>query len=453
MKSCMKSILLSAVLACTTASIAYAEQQIYRVEVNKGQMVKLNSVASSVLVADPTIADIQVVSPRMVYLHGKKIGETSIYAIDSSDNTVLDASVEVTHNLTRLNRTLKELVPDADVELKSVDGGLVMNGFVDTPMQSDTVKNLVGGFISKDEKLVNMINTAGTDQVTLQVKVAEVSRNELKRFGIHMENLLNTGNFVFSLAQGRDFLEGGQVLRNNTDSSIYAGYNGGKLNVQSVIDALETQGLVSVLAEPSLTTTSGKTANFLAGGEYPIPLVDGNGGVSVEYKPFGISLNFTPTVLSKDKISLSVAPEVSNISSVNSLTLGNNTAFVIPSIPTRRAQTTVELGSGQTFAIAGLFKNDRSNNIDKFPGLGEVPVLGALFRSQEFQNDQSELVILVTPYLTRPVPEKMATPLDGYTPPVDLERILQGKLYHEAPAAGNAEPAPALHGDGGFMLQ
>lgn len=418
----------------STDSAAAASRSV-QVEINKGQMVRLPKNATSVMIADPSIADIQVISPRLVYVHAKKVGDTSLYAIDHGDHPILDVTIEVTHNISKLQRAINELVPDADITLKTVDGGLVINGYSNSPGETESIKNLASTFIGTDDKLVNMITTAGSDQVTLMVKVIEVSRNELKRFGIHMENLFTPGNFIFSLAQGRDFLAGTQVLRNGADSSIYGAYSNGNVTAQGVLDALEDKGLVVTLAEPNLTTTSGKTANFLAGGEFPIPLVDSDGQVTVEYKPFGISLNFTPIVMSKDKISLTVAPEVSNISSVNGLQLGASTTFAIPSIQTRRAETTVELGSGQTFAIAGLLKNDRDNNVDKFPGLGDMPVLGALFRSQEFQNNQSELVILITPIVVRPVSERasMTTPLDGYRPATDLDRVLKGKLYREQP--------------------
>lgn len=447
--------------ALLMAASARANDNI-QLEINKGQMVRLSRTAATVMVADPSIADIQVVSPRMVYVHAKKIGDTSLYAIDSADDTILDATIEVTHNISKLKRAVARLVPNADVNFNTVDGGLVLGGYVDSPMESENIRTLANTFLGKEDKLVNLMTTAGSDQVTLMVKVAEVSRNELKRFGINLSAALNPGNFAFGLLQGRGFLSAaGAFTRTGTDNSLFGGYSNGNTTVNGILDALESQGLVSVLAEPSLTTTSGKTANFLAGGEFPIPIVSGSGEVSVDYKPFGISLNFTPVVLSKDKISLTVAPEVSSISKVDALNLGTS-SFVIPSLQTRRAETSVELGSGQTFAIAGLLKNDRSNNIDKFPGLGDMPVLGSLFRSHEFQNDQSELVILVTPFIVRPVSDraKVQSPLDGYVPPTDLERILLGKLYKEsgeedegsAPVPLPAD-APALHGNGGFIVE
>jgi pilus assembly protein CpaC len=453
----IRNLFACAVLLCLTAFPALAGESIV-IEVNKGQMVRLERAAASVMVADPSIADIQVVGPKMVYVHAKRIGETSIYAIDKGDKTILDATVEVTHNLSKLKRSIARMIPGADVELHTVDGGLVVNGYVDSPQESEEIRNLASSFLGEKDKLVNMVSTAGSDQVALMVKVAEVSRNELKRFGINLAAVLSSGNFAFQVLQGRSFLSSGSVTRLANDNSLSANWTAGGTTINSVIDALETQGLVSVLAEPSLTTASGKTANFLAGGEFPIPIVDGEGKVNVQYKPYGISLNFTPVVVNKDKISLTVAPEVSNISSVNSLSLGTTTQFVIPSLQTRRAETTVELGSGQTFAIAGLLKNDRSNTINKFPGLGDMPVLGALFRSQQFQNDQSELVILVTPYVVRPVSQRnMQTPIDGYTPPNDLERLLLGKLYREHAEGENMSEiprdAPKLHGAGGFMME
>lgn len=464
-------------LAFTLFSIAFAgassAADLINVEVNKGKLVPLPGTASAVVIADPAIADIQIVSPRMVFLQGKAIGETSLYAIDGSDKTLLEATVEVTNNLSRLNRQMKEVFPKADVNFRTTNNGLVMDGYTDSLEEAQHVQSLAQGFLSEKQTLVNLVQSAGSDQVMLQVKIAEVARSELKRFGINLRDVLSPGNFAVTAVTGRSFLAAGALVRNGSDNSILGQWNtGGNHSVQGVIDALDQQGLVSVLAEPNLTTTSGKPANFLAGGEFPIPIVDGDGKVSVMYKPFGISLNFTPTVMSRDKISLNVSPEVSTISSVNELKIGGTSSFAIPSIQTRRASTTVELGSGQSFAIAGLLRNDRSNGGDKFPGLGDVPVLGALFRSDQFKNDQTELVILVTPYVVKPSsqPTALAAPTDGFTPPTDGERLLLGKLYKEQALDEDKEvmlkevpdekklkeifpDAPELKGRTGFLLE
>lgn len=440
-------------------SSAHAAQTRYTVELNKGKLIRLDGAAASVMVADPTIADIQVISPTAVFVNARAIGETSLLALDSSEYPVMDAVIEVTHNISKLRETARTMMPSADVSFSSIDGGLVIEGFTDTPQQSKAINDLAQSFLRDDsQQVINRIKTAGSDQVTLAVKIAEVSRTELKRFGINLSSVLRDGNLVFNLLQGRAIAAaGGVVNRNGGDNSAYFNWDGGsRVTIEGVIDALQQDGMVSILAEPNLTTTTGQTANFLAGGEVPIPTVDADGNVNIEYRQFGISLNFTPTVLSEDKISLRVTPEVSSISTVNSISVSNTATYAVPTLQVRRAETTVELASGQSFAIAGLFQNDRNNNIDKFPGLGDVPVLGTLFRSQQFQNQQTELVIIVTPYLSRPVrsAKKLMTPLDGYYPASDIDRILKGKFYQQQELTpAQIEQIGSLEGDGGFILE
>ncbi len=434
------------------------EVPVYQVEMNKGRLIRLDAPATSVVVADPEIADIQVVSPRAVYVHAKKIGETSLMAVDKNDHEILNATIEVTHNISKLQRTLKTVSPDADVQFKSVDGGLVIEGYVDTPQQSERVNNLASGFVGKEGKVINMLNTAGSDQVMLQIRVAEVARSELERFGISVNQLLSNGNLTFRVLQGRTLATSmaAGLTRNASDNSIGFGFNGELTDVNSVIDALQRDGFVSILAEPNLTTTSGKAASFLAGGEFPVPMVNADGEVQITFRQFGINLEFTPTVLSGDKISLNVKPEVSNISSTNAITVTNTTTYNVPTLQTRRASTTVELGSGQSFMIAGLFKNDRNNTTDRYPGLGDLPVLGALFRSHEFRNDQTELVIIATPYLVKPTDaeEPLLTPMDGFYPPTDLERLLYGEQSKQQPITDDdATSLGKLHGEGGFILE
>lgn len=460
---------LLAMLCISSAAYAQDDPEI-ALEINKGKLVRLAQPATSVIIADPEIADIQVISPTLVYVNGRAIGETTIFAVDGSDNEILNAVVNVTHNLSKLKKTVKAMMPDAQVEFNSVDNALVASGYVDSPLQAESISRLATPFLRPEQTLVNMLSTGGSDQVMLMVKVAEVSRSELKRFGLHLENLLSTGNFIFGMASGRDVVDAaGSLLRGGTDSSIFAGLSTGSATINTVIDALEEEGMLTILAEPSLTAMSGKPASFLAGGEFPVPSVDDDGGVTIEFRPFGVSLAFTPTVMSKEKISLTVAPEVSTLSELGEIEISG---FSIPSLATRRAETTVELGSGQTFAIAGLLQNNSSNDVDKFPGLGDLPVLGALFRSTEWRRDQTELVILVTPYIVTAVSEaKMATPLDGLVAPTDIERILFGKIYHEyaRPQAQGDSPVdgvnatteapldyatlPRLNGPVGFVMK
>lgn len=407
------------------------------VEINKGASLRLSAPAASVAIADPSIADVQVISPRMLYVNGRGVGETSIIAVDNNDNVILERTVNVTHNLSRLKRAAAELSPESDVVATSTDNAIILKGKVDSPVVAEKMQRLATSFLrGENQSIINMMDTSSSDQVMLKVRIVEVARSELKRFGINWENVLTSGDFIFGLANGRDVVDaaGGFTRSVNGDNSINVSRRGSSGSLNAVIDALESDGLVSVLAEPSLTTRSGTPASFLAGGEYPIPVPGDDGTVTIEYREFGVSLQFTPVVLTSDKISLTVLPEVSALSDENSITGGD--FGTIPSLTTRRASTTVDLGSGQTFAVAGLLRSDQSSSSDAFPGLGDVPILGALFRSSEYQNQQTELVILVTPYIVKPVDDasQLATPMDGYTPPTDGERILLGRLHGETPA-------------------
>lgn len=455
-----------------TATKATAKGGVIEVEINKGTPIRLSAPAASVAIADPNIADVQVISPKLIMVSGRGVGETSVFAVDALDNVILQGTVNVTHNLSRLTRALKEVDPENTVHATSADNAIVLKGKVDSPVVSEKLMRVASGFLADDkQQVINMLDTSGSDQVMLKVKVVELQRSELKRFGINWESLIRTGSFTFGLGQGRDFIGNTKDVTgavsafdrsSNGDSNLLASFNDGNTNLNTMIDALEADGLVSVLAEPNLTTRSGQKAEFLAGGEIPIPVQGGNNSVTIQYRQFGVSLQFTPIVLSKEKISLTVLPEVSALSEDNRVSTSSGVS--VPSITTRRASTTVDLGTGQTFAVAGLLRSDNSNNISKFPFLGDVPVLGTLFRSTQFRNNQTELVILVTPYIVKPVddPSKLATPLDGLKPASDYERILLGKMTSETPmqsesAAPTADsPLTAFSGvggDAGFLLR
>lgn len=411
---------------------AQAQQGGVTVEINKGTILRLPGYASVVAVADPEIADVEVLAPDLVSVQGRGVGQTSIMAFDARGNEILNETVSVSHNITALRRIVAKALPDAEVEFDSISGALVMSGSVESPLQADNIRRIAEPFLG-DDQLVNMLDIKGSDQVMLKVRVAEVSRTELKRFGINLSSVLTgSGNFAFGLVTGRDIGAGavGSIIRGDSNN-VAVNYSNGDLTVNSVIDALAEDNLIKVLAEPTLTTASGRSANFLAGGEYPIPVPGENGQVTIEYREYGVGLRFTPQVLSKEKISLTVAPEVSELSQIGAVDLGG---FSIPALVTRRAETTVELGSGQSFAIAGLLRNNNSNDVSKFPFLGDIPVLGALFRSTDFQQEQSELMILVTPYIVRGVAEaELTDPTEGYVPPTDADRILLGHTYTPDP--------------------
>jgi pilus assembly protein CpaC len=427
-------------------------------ELHKGRVIRLPRPAATVFVADPEIADVQAQSPSIVYLFGKRAGETSLFAVDENDQLLLRTRVVVQHNLSALRDSINQLLPTARVEVATIDGSIVLSGQVDSPLQAEELRELAERYLGDKETLLNRVRVDAPTQVHLRVRVAEVSRDVLKQFGINWQALFETGDFAFGFVNGRAVTNAaGQFLRQpDGANSLFGTFTNDNDSVNVALDALAEEGLVNVLAEPNLTALSGETASFLAGGEFPIPIDNGNNGLTIEFKEFGISLAFTPTVLTADRISLKVRPEVSDLSEKGAITVNG---LVIPGLATRRAETTVELGSGQSFAIGGLMSSDIQNRLSKFPGLGDLPVLGTLFRSQRFQSSETELVILVTPYLVRPVDDAsaMAAPTDGYRAPTDIERILEGRLHSARLQPGRAGPiGPAgqrLAGPVGFVLE
>ena len=461
-------------LALMHSSALSKEEQMIYVEQNKGTMVHLDRPAASVVIADPVTADVQVVSPKLVFVRGKRIGETTLYVMDADENEIMNAVIDVTHNISNLQRAVKRVAPEADVGFKTVDGGLVMDGFAGTVGESESIRDVASTFIGPNDKVVNMVKTNGSDQVMIRVKMVEMSRDNLKKFGINMQNAFAPGfgtDLKFQILQGADI-----GINNATNNAVTVGgvpvdrtglldrnaskdtgllFRWNHNKETTAIDAIETLGLATILAEPTLTTTTGKPASFLAGGQYPLPVSGQNGTVTVQYEPFGVSLNFTPVVMSKNRMSITIAPEVSSLNFNNPIKVST---FNYPILETRKASATVELGSGDTFVLAGLLKSETSNDISKFPGLGDVPVLGALFRSTQFQNNQTELVILVTPYIVHPVADRsLQTPLDGYVPPSDLQLLLNGELYSQQPMKKEVDKKlssePKLNGEGGFILE
>ncbi len=414
-------------------------------EVRQGQMIRLDRPAASVFVADPETADVQAHSATLVYVFGRRAGKTTIFAVDQEENLLFSSSIEVRHPLSRIEELIAGLGLGNRVAVQSIDGGIVLSGSVADPATAEDLRELVSQFVGDNEVLINRLAVDAPTQVNLRVRVAEMSREVTRLFGIRWDGALSFGDFALGLGTGR-LLEGADRL--------FGSYQNSNVSIAGVIDALEREGLVSVLAEPNLTALSGETASFLAGGEFPVPVGRDNNEVQIEFKEFGVSLSFTPTVMSRNRISLRVRPEVSDLSENGSIKLGD---LLIPALATRRAETTVELGSGQSFAIGGLISNSTRSNVEKLPGLGDLPILGALFRSTNFRRSESELVIIVTPYLVAPRSEPdLASPVDGFRPTSQLELILEGKLAASTPAPGvtarSSGNSMRLAGPAGFAI-
>ncbi len=437
--------------------------------VDEGQVLKLPKAVTSVFVANPDIAEVQVKSTSLLYVYGKKVGRTSFYAVDDKDNVVVNRTISVGFNLSALRSAVRKITGSDSVDVGQVEDMILLSGSVDNATTAhDIVRTatrylprsiIEAGASAQDDLgrnyIINRMSYSGSNQVNIRVRVAEVSREAIKRLGIST-NVANPQLFG-DVDVGFGFDAGVTLSGSGANANI--GNTWGTTTISGALEALVTDGLATILAEPNLTAISGETANFLAGGEFPIPTITTDGSVNVEYRSYGVRLAFTPTVVNGNRINLRVAPEVSERDDANTVTFSGGT---FPGLKTRRAETSVELGSGQSFAIAGLIQNNSSQNIDKYPGLGDLPIIGQLFRSESFRQAQSELVIVVTPYLVKPVTASaMQLPTDGFVPPNDVDRYLDGRMNSVVPtpapvqiAKPTSSPAEGgLSGQIGYVLQ
>jgi pilus assembly protein CpaC len=419
-------------------------------EVNEGRLVRLSKSAASVFIANSGIADVNVKSPRMIYIFGKKPGETTLYALDSNDNVVANSRVVVSHNLSRLNGALSDLLASGGVTASSVDGGIVLTGAVATASDAEDVRRLTGRFIGKGEDIINRIAVTQPNQVNLRVRIADVTRQVIENFGFSWDTLYDSGDWAFAIATGTMFPP---VVHEDGGLTGTSSFQNDNWDINNLIDALAADGLVTILAEPNLTALSGETASFLAGGEFPVPTDVSDGVASVEFKEFGVSLAFTPTILNNNRISMRVRPEVSELSDIGAINFGG---IEIPGISTRRTETTVELASGQSFAIAGLRLDARRQDNDDIPGLGNIPLLGALFQQNRLEERQQELLIVVTPYVVAPTSTQPPLPTDPYMAPRQASAgagANTASTRQTVPLPNNAATASAASGQTGFILE
>jgi pilus assembly protein CpaC len=454
---------LTTALACALAGPTMAEpaspgDQVMRVDLQGGSarqrlslpkgksaIIELPVDARDVLVTNPAVADVVLRTPRRLYVMGVAAGQTDAAFFDAAGRQIMSVDIRVDTDISALEDTLRRVAPGSNIRVEPAAHGIVLTGVVANASESARAEKVALQFVGKPELVVNALSIAGKDQVMLKVRIVEMQRSAIKQLGFDLNVMLNRfgdglgGMFQLAptFAVNGELQGGGQFQVRGTggDADDFAG---------GMIQAFERVGLVRTLAEPNLTAISGEAANFLAGGEFPLPVAEDNEGrISLEYKPFGVSLGFTPIVLSEGRISLRLSTEVSELSPLNSFSTGN---LVIPALNVRRAETTVEMPSGGSLMIAGLLQERTRQNIDKFPGLGNLPVLGALFRSRDFLNDETELVIIVTPYLVEPTsPGRMQTPADGFRLANDAQTVFLGKLndvYRASPGAPTAYQAP-----------
>jgi pilus assembly protein CpaC len=440
-----------------------ASSQFVSLGIGKSVVIDLPRDIKDVLVGDPTFANAVVRSSRRAYIIGVKVGQTSVYFFDAEGVQIGGFDIAVTRDLNGLRAAIKQALPGLDIHVEGLGEGVVLTGNVSSPIEAQQAFDIASRLVDDGKKVVNGIAVHGRDQVMLKVTVAEVQRDIIKQLGVDLSGSVGFGSAVLDFNNNPPFPVTGQPLFPQTISGQWKSIN-------TTLRAMERAGVIRTLAEPNLTAISGESATFLAGGEVPIPagytcstVVNVTTGASqvgscqysIQFKKFGVALNFTPVVLAEGRISLRVMTEVSELSTENQLTLVQavGTSLTIPSIKTRRAETTVELPSGGSLAMAGMIQEQTKQQINGIPGLMQLPILGALFKSRDFINKQTELMVLVTPYVVRAVAQKeLSRPDDGYADASDPASILLGKFNRIYGVAGRAEPKVTYHGKPGFIL-
>ena len=429
------------------APASRVEPEAITLSLNKVHLVELPSAIRDVVVANPEIVDVIVKTPMQVYLVARTLGATNIFFISPNGEVLRQIQAAVEFDLVPVRTAVSAVLPNASVELKAVNDSVVLNGTVRSAKESADASSVVRRFVKEDANVVNLLRILEDQQVLLQVRVAEVQRNVLKTLGFDTAfNRVNDGQRLSFLTSGTSVVSTDRVVRGEIRIDDLGLVNG-------VFSALERQGLVKTLAEPALTAVSGETASFLVGGEVPVPAgIDSNGNTIIKFRDVGVSLNFTPVVLSNNQISIRIATEVARRDPDTRVNIGN--AGTAEGFTVRRAGSTVTLPTGGNLMIAGLLQNDEIHNFQGLPGLMHVPVLGQMLRANRFTLFQSELVVLVTAYLVRPVEpkKKLALPTDGFAPATEIDIYLFGRLRHQYSNKALTE-VPKVQGPFGYILK
>lgn len=464
------------------AKKAISAGSVFYVPINRSELITVPSDMAEVVVTDPDVANVLVHGKRKVSVIGTTIGQTTLRIFDANHKVIRDIDVIVTYDLPAVRRALKQFLPNEHIGVSMVNTRMALTGDVSSAAAASQAMEIATEFLSGKlsnssgqpgggalagtaarvpntdgavSPVLNMMKVTSGQQVMLRIRIGEAQRAAVKNLGVSLQ-ALGGGSFPLAIGTGIGRLvttgttsafQYGTVQASNSTSAFFTGsiYTNGASGIGAAIEALERDGLVKILAEPNLTALSGEEAEFLAGGEFPIPVPQQQGTTTIEYKPFGVALKFTPYVLSPNRIRIQVNPEVSEISNENAIRTADG--YTAPSIITRRASTTVELAPGESFMIAGLMRDDINTSIDQLPGAGNIPVLGALFRSTAFNRKETELVIAVTPYLVDPIKgSDVKLPTDDFHPASFMESIFYGAL-----GTTRGEKDPTAEGPTGFM--
>ncbi len=457
---------------------------------DKAAIVELPRPAIDVLVSQPTVVDAVVRSPRRVYLLGRQIGQTNAFFFDSAGRQILNLEIQVERDLDALTDLLSRLMPDSRLSAEAISDTIILRGAVKNATEAANAKRIAQRFVDDDNKVVSMISILDREQVMLKVRIVEMQRTVVKQLGVDTDGVATLSNATLNLAANT--LINGQAGGGLEGVASRAFGANGDAALNFSFQALEQTGLIKTLAEPNLTALSGESASFLAGGEFPIPVGQDDDTISIEFKEFGVGLGFTPVVLNKGRINMKISTEVSELTFDNGFTLGSASnvvsqgegdefllidqdgdgdlelvpnpnftppqvvqtpGLVIPGLTVRRAETTVELSSGASLVMAGLLQEDLNNSINGVPYLKDTPILGQLFRSQDFQRAESELVIIITPYLVDPTHKsKLTDPAQGFVPASDVQSIFLGKMVAAYGLQGSGVQDKTLQGPLGFIL-
>ena len=415
------------------------------VDLPKGRsaVIDLPADAGDVFVSNPAVTDAVLRTPRRVFVMGVAAGVSDVIFFDGNGRQIMNLSVRVDAATDELADSVHRLFPNAHVDVQSLNGQVVLSGMASDDGQADQILRLAQTFADKPEHVINLMSIAGKDQVTLKVRIVEVNRSTIKQLGLSTAINYNFGTRSYSFGRANSYGTNGQYYGG---TGLCYGQTAGIGNT-TCLAAFERAGLARTLAEPNLTAVSGESAKFLAGGEFPVPVAqDNQGRITVEFKPFGVGLAFTPVVLSSGRISMKVSTEVSELTNNGSFTVNNT--FTIPALDVRRAETSVEMQSGSSMMIAGLLQSKYKQTVDALPGLTSLPVLGSLFRSRDFLSDETEMVVIVTPYVVRPgEPDQFQTPADNLQIAGDASTVFMGRLNklvrgRAGAPAGATDPAP-----------